>query len=66
MARRSRLNRVLAVVLVLWAGGIVISGLVRGLPSGDGAYGAGQLAAFGFGFVLVASGLWALLGKRAG
>ena len=64
MTKRARLNRVLAVILVLWGGGIVVSGLSSGLPSGDSAYGAGQLAGFGFEFVLVAAGLWTLLKKQ--
>jgi hypothetical protein len=64
LTKRARLNRVLAVVLVLWGGGIVVSGFSNGLPSADSAYGAGRLAAFGFGFVLVAAGLWTLLKKQ--
>ena len=64
MTKRAGLNRALAVVLVLWGGGVVVSGLARGLPSGDSAYSAGQLAAFGFGFILVAAGLWTLLKKH--
>jgi hypothetical protein len=66
MTKRARVNRVLAVVLVLWGGGIVISGFSRGLPSADSAYSAGQLAAFGFGFILVAAGLRTLLNKHDG
>lgn len=65
MSSRGKLNRVLAVVLVLWGGGMVVSGLVRGVPSGESAYGAGQLAAFGFGFLVLAVGLWTLF-KRSG
>jgi len=64
VSTRARLNRILAVILVLWGAGLVVSGFARGLPSGDSAYGAGQVSAFGFGFVLVAAGLWTLLKKH--
>jgi hypothetical protein len=64
MSKRARLNRIFAVIFILWGGGIAISGIVKGLPSGSTAYGAGQLTAFGFGFVMVAVGVWTLVGLR--
>jgi hypothetical protein len=64
MSSRARLNRVLAVILVLWGGGIVISTLARGVPSAESAYSAGRLTAFVFGFVLVAAGVRALVKKH--
>jgi hypothetical protein len=64
MSNRARLNRVLAVVLVVWGGGIVISTLVRGIPSAESAYSAGRLTAFIFGFVLLAAGVRALVKKH--
>jgi hypothetical protein len=64
ISKRARLNRIFAVIFILWGGGIAISGIVRGLPSGSTAYGAGQLTAFGFGFVMVAVGVWTLVGLR--
>jgi hypothetical protein len=64
MTTRDKVNRLLAVVLVVWGGGMVLSGFARGLPSADGAYGAGQLAAFVFGFVMVIAGLRTLLSRR--
>jgi len=62
VTRRAKLNRVL-LSFSSWRG-IVISGLSNGLPSRNSAYGAGHLAAFGFGFVLVAAGFWTLLKKH--
>jgi hypothetical protein len=64
MTTRDNVNRVLAIVLVVWGGGMVLSGFVRGLPSADDAYSAGQLAAFVLGFVMVIAGLRTLLRKR--
>jgi hypothetical protein len=64
MSKRARLNRILGVIFILWGGAIVISGIAKGLPSGSSAYGAGQLTAFGFGFVMVAVGVWTLVGLR--
>jgi hypothetical protein len=64
MTTRARINRVLAVILVLWGGAMVLSGFTRGVPSADSAYSAGQLTAFILGFVMVAAGLWTLLRKR--
>ena len=64
MSKRARLNRIFAVIFILWGGAIVISGIARGLHSGGTAYGAGQLTAFGFGFLMVAVGVWTLVGLR--
>lgn len=57
MSKRATLNRIAAVVLTLW-GALIVA---RGLPSGGGAYGAGQRAAYVFGFLMIAGGIWALM-----
>jgi hypothetical protein len=67
MTGRERLNRVLAIVLVVWGAGMVVSGLAKGAPSADSAYSAysgGQMMAFVLGFVCVGAGLWTLFKKR--
>jgi hypothetical protein len=64
MSTRARLNRIFAVIFILWGGAIIVSGIARGLPSGKTAYGAGQLTAFLFGFVMVGVGVWTLAGLR--
>lgn len=64
MSKRARLNRIFAVIFIVWGGAIIVSGLTRGLPSGSTAYGAGQLTAFFFGFVMVGVGVWTLAGLR--
>jgi hypothetical protein len=60
MSRRDRVNRILAVIIVLWGGGLIGTGLARGFSAGN-AYEAGQLAAFVFGFVLVGVGIATLV-----
>jgi uncharacterized membrane protein len=64
MTGRERLNRVLAIVLVVWGAGMVVSGLAKGAPSADSAYSGGQMMAFVLGFVCVGAGLWTLFKKR--
>jgi hypothetical protein len=63
--KRTRLNRIAAVVFVLWGSAIIIFGMARGLHSGGTAYGAGRLVGFGFGFVILTVGVWSLWGPRA-
>ena len=53
-------NVILGTIGVLWGGAIVVSNLVRGVPSASGSYGAGALAGFLFGLGLVAAGAWTL------
>jgi hypothetical protein len=65
MSKRRRLNRIAAVVFILWGSAIIIFGMARGLHSGGTAYGAGRLAGFGFGFVILTAGVWGLWGPRA-
>jgi hypothetical protein len=60
---RARLNRILAIILVLWGGALVGAGIARGLSAGN-AYEAGRLGAAVFGVVLVAVGLRSLLGLQ--
>ncbi len=64
MTTRARLNRIFAFLFLLWGGALIGSGIAKGLPSADTAYGAGQLAAFFFGFLLVAVGGRTLVGLR--
>jgi hypothetical protein len=64
MTGRERLNRVLAIVLVVWGAGMVVSGLAKGAPSVDSAYSGGQLMAFVLGFVCIGAGLRTLVKKR--
>lgn len=58
---RARLNRILAIILVLWGGALVGTGIARGLSAGN-AYEAGRLGAAVFGLVLVAVGIRSLVG----
>jgi hypothetical protein len=58
---RARLNRILAIILVLWGGALIGTGIARGLSAGN-AYEAGRLGAAVFGVLLVAVGMRSLLG----
>jgi phosphate/sulfate permease len=53
-------NKVFGTIGVLWGGAIVVSTLIRGVPSAETSYSAGQFAAFLFGFLLVGAGVWTL------
>jgi hypothetical protein len=55
---------ILGAVLAIWGLGLVVSGFVQD-TSGDGAYAAGQLAAWIFGFVMLAAGVRAVVKARA-
>jgi Zn-dependent protease with chaperone function len=63
MSKRARLNRIFAIIFVVWGGAIITFGVAKGVPSGDTAYGAGQLVGFGFGFVILTTGVWSLTGS---
>ena len=52
------------VIGVLWGGGIIVSGLAKGIPTPSNARGSGAFVAFPFGLALVAAGSWALLDGR--
>jgi hypothetical protein len=58
---RARLNRILAIILVLWGGALVGTGIARGFSAGN-AYEAGKLGASVFGLVLIAAGIRSLVG----
>lgn len=51
---------------VLWGGAIVVSTLLRGVPTASNSYEAGQFAAFLFGFVLLGVGAWTLRRQTKG
>ncbi|MFM7976611.1 MAG: hypothetical protein ACKO8U_16190, partial [Pirellula sp.] len=54
-------NRIFGLIGVLWGGGIIVSGLVRGGSQGAGAYQLGQTAGFVFGGLLFVVGLFYLI-----
>jgi hypothetical protein len=49
-------NFVFGTIGVLWGAAIVL----QGRPEADNAYGAGELASWVFGFLLIGAGAWAL------
>jgi hypothetical protein len=57
-------NTILGVIGVLWGGGIIVSGLAKGIPTLSNAHGSAAFVAFLFGLALVAAGSWALLHRR--
>ncbi len=57
-------NTILGVLGVLWGGGLVVSGLAKGVPAPTSSYGTGAFAGFVFGVALFAAGAWALLARR--
>lgn len=50
-------NLIIAIILTVWGAGIVLRGLFGDGVAGDGAYGAGQTAAFLIGFVMFGAGV---------
>ena len=55
-------KKILAVVAVLWGGGLLLSHLLGLNPvKGSGPYAAGQWAGLAFGVLLLAAGLYYLL-----
>jgi hypothetical protein len=48
---------ILALVVTVWGAGIVLRGLLGDGVDGTGAYGAGQIAAFLFGGLMVVAGI---------
>ena len=61
-------NRIFGAIGVLWGGGILVAGIVKGCPEGEGAYGSGQIAGLVFGGLLFVVGLYFLIrgGKKRG
>jgi hypothetical protein len=57
-------NKVFGWIGVLWGSAIIISTLAKGIPSPSSSYGAGGFTAFGFGFALLAFGIWTLWRER--
>lgn len=53
-------NRILGAIGVIWGGAILLSGLLRGVPEGEGAYAQGRAVGFAFGALLFAVGLYFL------
>jgi hypothetical protein len=59
-------NRIVGAIGVLWGGGMLYQGLTKGV-SGQGAYAAGQTAAYVFGALMLIVGIYYFLkGGRAG
>jgi len=54
-------NRILGLIGVLWGGGVVLSGIMRGIPEGHNAYQAGQIGGLIFGALLFLVGLYYLI-----
>lgn len=57
-------NRVLGAVGAIWGGAILIYGLMKGGPEGEGAYAQGQGASFVFGALMFAVGLYYLFKRN--
>jgi hypothetical protein len=53
-------NRIMGGIGVVWGGGVVLYGLF-GTERGEGAYGAGQMAAVVFGACMFLAGLYYLI-----
>ena len=53
-------NKIFGWIGVVWGSAIVLSTLVQGVPAASSSYGAGQFAAFLFGFVMLGVGAWTL------
>jgi hypothetical protein len=53
-------DKIFGTIGLVWGGAIVLSTLVRGLPSPDTSYSAGQFGAFLFGLMLLGVGAWTL------
>jgi hypothetical protein len=59
-------NTIVRVVLLVSGGGVVVSGLLKGVSAPETAYGAGAFTAFLFGFLLLCAGGWTLSrGRRS-
>ena len=54
-------NRIFGLIGMLWGGGIVLAGLLRGPGGGDGAYQGGHIAGYFFGFVMFVVGFYYLV-----
>ncbi len=54
-------NRVFGGIGVVWGGGILLSGLLRGLPSGGGAAAAGATVGLLMGVLFLGAGLFYLI-----
>jgi len=57
-------NRVLGAVGVLWGGAVLVHGLMKGGPAGEGAYAQGQGTALVFGGLMFAVGLYYLFKRN--
>lgn len=53
--------RILGAIGVLWGGAILVVGLMKGGPRGEGAYAAGQVGGLVFGGLLFVVGLYYLV-----
>jgi hypothetical protein len=51
-------NFIFGIIGILWGGLILVGYLVRGAPSGDGAYKAGTMVALVFGALLFLAGIY--------
>jgi hypothetical protein len=60
-ARGRTRNRLFGTIGVIWGGGVLIAGLVRGGPEGTGAYAQGNGAGLVFGGLLFVAGLYYLI-----
>jgi hypothetical protein len=52
---------ILGAIGVVWGGGVLLASWLRGGPSGQGAYGAGQVVGLIFGVLLLVAGAYALV-----
>jgi hypothetical protein len=58
-------NRIFGAIGVIWGGGILVFGFMKGGPEGNGAYAQGQSFGFIFGAALFVAGLYYLVnGKK--